>query len=127
MAIDYTKLASQTRALIEANGRAVSLVKYDETAADTSKPWRDRDTAGDTTIAATAILVPYEADDTDGSLVRRGDQRCLLAAASAEVSGQDIENFDAVQDSVTGEWKIETVSVIQPGNVVVLYDIQLRQ
>lgn len=128
MAIDYAALASDVKQLIEDNGREVDLVLHSEAPADGSKPWRGRDDSNDTTITATAILIEYEEDEIDDQLVRRGDQRCLLAATSAEVAGQDIKSFDTLDDAaVTGLWHIINVKPIQPGDTLIVYDIQLRR
>jgi len=127
MAIDYTALAEDARTLIEENGRAVTLKKFSETPQDSNKPWRGRDSATDDTVDATAILAPFESQDVDGQIVRMGDQRCILAAASQNVAGRDIETFDSLDDSgVTGVWKIVSVQLIQPGDTAIVYDIQLR-
>jgi hypothetical protein len=128
MAIDYAALAGDVKQLIEDNGREVDLILHSEAPADSQKPWRGRDDSNDTTITATAILVEYEEDEIDDQLVRRGDQRCLLAATSANVAGQDIKSFDTLDDSgVTGIWHIINVNPVQPGDTLVVYDIQLRR
>lgn len=128
MAIDYAALASDVQQLIEDNGRSVTLVRQSESAQLSGKPWRGGSASDDTTITATAILIEYEENEIDDQLVRRGDQRCLLAATSTEVAGQDITKFDTLDDSaVTGTWHIINVNAVQPGDTLIVYDIQLRR
>lgn len=128
MAIDYAALAGDVKQLIEDNGRSVDLIKASESAELSSKPWRGSSTVDDEKITATAILIEYEEDEIDDQLVRRGDQRCLLAATSTEVADKDITAYDSLDDTgVTGEWHIINVKPIQPGDTLIVYDIQLRR
>ena len=122
--VDYVSLASTALRLITANGRTVTFTVKTTTPADTNKPWRGTAASGDTTFDAVSVIVPFENDDVDGKLVRRGDSRLFVAANS--VTGQDMESVDTVTDR-DELWKVIKVNDISPGNTLVLYEIQLRR
>lgn len=121
--VDYASLAATAERLIDENGRDVTLVKRSETPADVSKPWRGT-LADDTTLVVKAAIVPFEAEDQEGDLVRREDKQAFVAANVT--SPNEIENFDEVDDGAD-TYKIVSADVIEPGDTRVLYVLQLRK
>jgi hypothetical protein len=122
--VDYVALAATAERLINANGRDVTIVQKDRTPADANKPHRGGG-ASDTSVGPVkAVIIPFSADDVDGTLIRRNDKRAYVAANDTGVSL--IEQFDTLTDG-SDTWRIEAVDVINPGATRLLYDIQLRQ
>jgi hypothetical protein len=98
---------------------------------DPAKPWRDSTGAAEVTVDVIGVFIQFEKEDFDGSLIRRGDKRILVAAKSVEdesISGVNIkiEDYDYITDG--GErWKILDSDSIAPGTLNVFYDIQARK
>lgn len=122
--IDYVSLAATAQRLIGANGRDVTLVKQDRAPADSLKPWRAGGVNDVSVGPLKAVIVPFDSDDVDGSLVRRDDKRALVAANDTGVAL--IEQFDILVDGAD-QWRIVRVSTINPGDVRVVYDMQIRR
>jgi hypothetical protein len=124
MALNYVRMQGRAKALIEANGRVVTLKKKARTAGDTNKTWRGPGTTPDVTLGSPkAVLIPYDEDDVDGTLIRRGDERAYIAHSSLNV---DLKDADILEDGDT-TWKIEKINIIKPGDTSILYEMQLRR
>lgn len=130
--IDYVSFQNLAERLIEANGRDLSLVRRDQgNPVDPAKPWRDSTEAAEITVAVKGVFIEFEKEDFDGSLVRRGDKRVLIAAKSVTDEGGGaanlkIEDYDHILDAAI-RWKIITAELIEPGPLRILFDIQVRQ
>lgn len=125
MAIDYAALAAKAKALVEANGRSVTLRKRSRTPADGAKPWRGTSTQTDTSVV-TAVVVPFEASDVDGEIIRREDMMAIIAATSNNVDGEEIEDYDSLLDGST-LYKIVNAKLYEPGSQRLAYFVQLRR
>lgn len=124
---NYTRMAATAKRLIEKNGRTVTLVRLSRSALDTNKPWRGPDPDPDPAPAAItckAVIVPYEAKELEGSLIRNGDKRAFIADTS--LPDHDLEKFDTLIDG-GDTYKIVSVALFNPGDVRLLYEIQLRR
>lgn len=130
--IDYVKFQDLAVRLIEANGRTLSLVRRDQAnPTDPAEPWRSSTESGTITVAVLGVFAEFEKEDFDGSLVRRGDKRVLIAAKSVTTEGGSasnliIEDYDHILDGTT-RWKIITAGVVEPGVLRVLFDLHVRQ
>lgn len=130
--VDYAKFRSLAERLIEENGRTLLLVRRDQgNPADPAKPWRDSTEAATITVTVLGIVIDFEKEDFDGSLVRRGDKRILIADKSVIDEGGgagnlQIEDYDHILDGTT-RWKILSVNLIEPGDTRIMYDLQVRQ
>lgn len=130
--VNYTSLRALAERLIEQDGRNFTLIRRDQgNPVDPAKPWRESTGAAEVTVVVKGVFVSYEKEDFDGTLVRRGDKRVLVAAKSVEdesASGVNIkiEDYDYFLDG-TVRWKIIDSDSIAPGPVNVFYDIQARQ
>ena len=129
--VNYVSLANLAERLIEENGRTFTLVQAGETAVDPAKPYGPDTTAGQTRHTVLGVITEFENEDIDGTLIRRGDKRCLIAHNSIVdvASGTEsliIEEFDTLEDG-TEVWKIEGVETIHPGDTRIMYDLQLRK
>ncbi len=129
--VDYVSLAKTAERLIEENGRTVTLVQAGETAVDPAKPYGPDTSVGQTRHTVLGVITEFDNEDIDGTLIRRGDKRCLIAHNSIVnvASGAEsivIEDFDTLEDG-TEVWKIEGVDTIHPGDIRIMYDLQLRK
>lgn len=122
--VDYTSLAATAKRLIEKNGRTVTITKMSQTPADPAKPHRARNPAADTSVTPTAVVVPFEREQVDGSNVMVDDKMVLVAQES--VSGVDLQSFDRLTDG-SDEYDIVKVKKVNPGPTSVVYMIQVRR
>lgn len=94
--------------------------------------WDDSNLTGGLGILLTVrgAVIDYEVEDFDGTLVRRGDKRVLVAAKVvedlAETLYDSLEFFDTMLDGAV-LWKIIKVNTLEPASVRVLYDVQVRK
>jgi len=132
MALDYIAFQSLAERLIEENGRTLSLVRRDQgNPIDPAKPWRGSTEAAEITVVVKGVFIDFEKEDFDGSLVRRGDKRILIADKSVTDEGGNatnlkIEDYDHVLDAKV-RWKIITATLIEPGPLRIMFDLQVRQ
>lgn len=130
--VDYVAFQLLAERLINENGRPLTLQREDQVnAADPAEPWRAPAITEQVTLAVVGVFIEYEKEDFDGSLIRRGDKRVLVAAKDTEdvQTGNEnikVEDFDTLLDG-TVVWKIITVETIEPGSLRIMYDIQVRK
>lgn len=132
MALNYTNFRNLAERLIEENGREIDIVRRDQTTlTDPAKPWRDSTETATVTTTVIGVFLEFEKEDFDGTLVRRGDKRVLIAAKSVEdnTTGSlsvKVEDFDHVLDGGV-RWKILDADLIEPGPLRIMYDVHVRQ
>ncbi len=130
MALNYANFRTLAEKLIGENGRTLTLIKVDRgNPVDVTEPWRDSTDAAEVLVPITGVFIEFETQDIDGTLVRRGDKRVLVAAIDVEQANkaaEDVENFDKILDG-TVSWKIQNVGIIEPGDLTIMYDIHVRQ
>ncbi len=132
MAFNYANFRTLAERLIEENGRDFSLVRRDQgNPVDSAKPWRDSTEAATITVTVKGVIIEYETEDFDGTLVRRGDKRVLIADKSVIDEGGSaanliIEDYDHILDAGV-RWKIENADTIEPGDTRIMYDLQVRK
>ena len=71
-----------------------------------------------TTLSARGVFIEYHQDNIDGTLVKRGDRKLLLAAEGAT-------GTPAVDDVVSG-MKVVDVRTIAPNGVPIAWTCQVR-
>lgn len=132
MALNYANFRALAERLIEENGRDVSLVRRDQdNPVDSAKPWRDSTEAATITFIVKGVIIDFDKEDFDGSLVRRGDKRVLISDQSVSDEGGSaanliIEDYDSLLDASV-LWKIVDVNLIEPGDTRIMYDLQVRK
>jgi len=132
VALNYTSFRALADRLISENGRNLSIVRRDQAnPVDAAKPWRASTEAGTITTVVVGVFIEYEKEDFDGSLVRRGDKRVLIAAKDVEdettgTLNVKVEDYDHILDGDV-RWKIIDAKLIEPGNLRIMYDVQVRQ
>jgi len=124
--VSVASLQALADRLIDRHGRTVVFTKSGTTAVASGKPWLGvtnsaaSDTPGTETEVRAAFL-NYREKAVDGTIIRRGDKRCLV---SGTVVG--LETMNAVRDGLS-TWQIVDVDVLEPGDGRMLYDFQVRQ
>lgn len=120
MTYDYSRLANTALRLIAKYGRSVTLRSV---TAGTYDP-ATRTKSGASTSDATVSMAfnNYTQNQIDGEVIRRDDLEGLLAASGLTTAP---ENGDIVIDG-SNQYKIVNVDVIQPGDTVIVYKLQLR-
>ena len=132
MALNYANFRTVAERLIEENGRDLSLVRRDQgNPVDSAKPWRDSTEAATITVIVKGVIIDFDKEDVDGSLVRRGDKQVLISDKSVIDEGGSaanlkIEDYDEVLDAGV-RWKIIQANTIEPGDTRIMYDLQVRQ
>lgn len=122
--VDYASLATIAQQLINENGRDVTITKLDRDANNPSQPWNPQTPTNTVVGPLKGVLVPFRNNDIDGTLVRKGDMKALVAAN--DTTPNLIEEFDELDDA--GDiWKIVDTTVINPGPVRVIYKLTLRR
>lgn len=118
--MQYGSIASLTARQIADKGRAITLVYKSP---GVYSPGSDSVVGGSTeTVEVSAVFSNYQESQIDGSFVRIGDKRALIAA-------NDLDDVPKTNDEIIdGEnlYKIVNVKEIAPGDTVVLYELQLR-
>jgi hypothetical protein len=116
--------AQNVKNRLDKNGRRILLVREGIASSDPSKPWRKTTDFNADTYPTVAVFINYETKEIDGQLIKSFDKKLLVNAIDNE--GKDLTKYDAVIDD--GEtWKIEKVNPLQPGGVVIMYEIQIRK
>ena len=131
--VDFVRLAATAERLINANGRTISVIKLEKTAADPAKPWRgpadSRDPA-QTTVTGRGSFVPIASAASLGIDVAQVDnlkeeaQVCLFPANSD--GGNSLERFDEILDR-GARWQIVLTSVLQPADTRLMYFFVVQQ
>lgn len=124
--VDYVKLAETSLRLISENGRTVSVTKQSTTPAVSSEPWKVN-TSDEATLSPIALIKKFSSSEIDGAYIKVGDMQAVIAAADDALSSQDLTTFNFLNDEVTGHWKIEEVTILQPSDIPLVYFLQLRR
>jgi hypothetical protein len=74
--------------------------------------------ASDTTRTVKAVFTDYKAKEIDGTVIKTGDKRCLIAGA---VDGKEILIDGADQ------YAIINIEAVQPGDTLILSKVQVRR
>jgi hypothetical protein len=125
--VNYVRMAATAKRLIEGNGRTVTLVRLSRSPEDTDKPWRGPDLTPDPVppaITCKAVIIPYVEKEVDGSNIKHGDKRAYIAETSLDEI--EIETYDRLVDASV-IYKIVIASLLNPGDVRLLYELQLRR
>ncbi len=132
---NYVKLAATAERLIQAAGRAVTLVKFETGEDDSNEPWWGtavpRDNA--TEVPLTGAFVPVAGlvewgfvakEDLPQLLAKSREQAVLLSAKEAGTNL--LETFQELQDGTT-RYGIRKMHVLQPGATRLLYAAELAR
>jgi len=112
--------------LINKNGRPINLLQETKTTPDATKPWRAVNVKSTLPLnGVKAVFIDYSINEIGGGLIKRGDKKCLIASDDVAIQKADIRNYDLVIDGAE-EWVIKNMTVLRPGDQVLMYTLQLR-
>jgi hypothetical protein len=116
----YSDLATTVDRLIRQFGAPVTLTRVTPGAYDADAGVTTGDTTATWTGGAGAVF-EYEQRDIDGTLIRRGDQRCYISTVGIETprSGDTLTLNSDVFNVVASR-------PLQPALTAVLHDVQIR-
>jgi len=121
--VDFVKSRNTAKRLIDKNGRTVKFLRNSRQLADPSKPWGSTRGTKES-FDMKCVFVDYEISEIDGEKIKIGDKK-LLANAIDNKSNK-MEDFEFVEDGDV-KWRIKKVNPIQPGDLIVMYEVQIRK
>lgn len=116
----YETSVNLAKRLIETKGRMVSIVYRSQ---GIYNPTND-DIAGASseTVDVYGVFLDYDERNIDGTLIRQGDKKMLLAAKNIQ---RPIIN-DIINDGEI-EYSIVNIKELAPGDETIIYQLQLRK
>lgn len=130
--VDYNRLAATAVRLIKSNGREITFVKLNETAADSNKPWNGPDSGSDATLVLDGVFVPPNTVRQFGlSSLGEGTEFKDLIAFSEQViitaqGENDLREFTSVVDR-DDRWGIIGLQVLRPGDTSLIAFVGVRR
>ena len=123
---EYDSAIALAKRLIAKKGTQVTLRTFAAGALpDANEPWR-AGTNTPTNQTVVAVFLDYEQKYVDGTTIRMGDQRVFMpatdtlgAAITPEVDGLVIRGSET--------WKIVKPKPLNPGDQMVMFELQVRQ
>ncbi|MHA1812691.1 MAG: hypothetical protein ACTSYX_04565 [Candidatus Thorarchaeota archaeon] len=140
MGINYTKAARTALRLLQANGRAVQLVKLNTSPLDDNKPWRGSQENLDTKITVTAVFIDPVSEKDLGSSemltnvgnetsVKHGFQIAFIAATeNLDVDGnpEDLSQYHRMIDGGL-VYRMTEIHTLSPGGSALMYEVKLER
>lgn len=117
--VDYSGKQTTAQRMIKSYGRRVTL-QAPSTGGDfrsTTSPGKKKTT--------TALFTEFETKLIDGVDIKIGDKKCLIDERSLGSNG--IEDFEILTEKDGTVWKIENINTIQPGDVKIYHEVQVRR
>lgn len=128
--INYNSVALKVQKVIEDNGKAITLVEKSKSIpADPAKSWRSDDTVtpGENTVEVTAVEDQFSSSEVNGSSVRLGDKKFLVAAKSVSTTERPrLGEYDIIRDG-SETWRIKKMDPVEPGSVPVVFTFHVRK
>jgi len=128
--IGYGDIAADALSLINGTGRQVTFNRFDQTPANSGKPWEgpaDPSASPDATASVFAAFVPPSDADSlglsgiDQDLLKRTEQICIVAPGTVNPPF-DLGTANECSDGSV-KWKVTFTETLAPGDIVLLYFI----
>ncbi len=124
--MNHAAFAALAESMIAQNGRQITVTKSGSAPVVGGKPWQGvSNAAGSGSPGATStvygVFTEYAERQIDGTIIRRGDKKCLVAGTAA-----GLETYDAIKDGAA-TWQIVKTTTLEPGPTRLLYEFQVRQ
>lgn len=134
MAKDYTANIATAQRLITKFGRSITLVQFNDTETDSSKPWdgvnpTDPRATPDSTLVLDAVfifptgLLNLGLSTLQANLFARAEQIAIIAPGAAVAT----EGFNEIIDTDSTRWTIMETQTLKPGSDVVLGYLGLKR
>lgn len=117
----YTRMAITTLIQIEEKGRNVTLVSPASGGYNPNTGVYTPPVSSEKTVKG--VFTSFKANEIDGEKIRRDDRRILIASASLTT---EPKTTDKIKDNGL-ELSIVNVETVMPGNVPLLYKVQVRR
>lgn len=118
---NYTALAQTAKRLIGSNGRDVVLVRFGAGSYDpTTNTFSG---AADTTDTIKGVRLKYTNSQIDNEVIKRGDIKMFVEAVNL-ATPPTVDDKIQIDSEI---WDIKDVIPLQPADVAVFYELQLRQ
>jgi len=127
--MDFVKLADVAKRLVEANGRAVTLVRYKQTPGTPSQPWKGPGSptaAPDASVSVKAVIVSVASAQAlgisvpDDDTLKRTSQIAIVAPGSA--LAEDLATMNELVDGGV-RYSVSFVEKLRPAATTLLYFI----
>ena len=130
MAEDWSAVAAEVAEGIVEAGTSASIIR----AGVTTGPDYDPVIGPPITAACKVVYDEWKKSEIDGTLIRRGDRKVLMASSGFAIAADKDGNFlnepstgDTFKDGETGKpYTIVNVSPLAPAGIVVMWELQLR-
>lgn len=122
--VDSLRVIETAQRLIKKDGRAISLVRFNETPQNEAQPWLGPSDprSGETKLAVDAVFVPPGSVGlrlglaiTSEDLLKNSEQIAITSPGATV----DLAVYQEIEDGAT-RWKITNAEVLKPGNAVLL-------
>lgn len=116
---EYDSAIALAKKLIDKKGRQINVRRT--TLVDGPNPL-DPPTQTNTDYPVRAVFLDYEQSLINETLIKVGDQRCLIPAIDVPIS---ISTADLIIDG-SSVYSIKNDGILKPGDQVIIYDLQVR-
>lgn len=132
--IDYVEIANIAKTLIDENGREVTIVRFDQSPGDPTKPWRgpaDPRATPDATATVKGVFVPPSGaaklglSTVDQDLMKRTSE-ILIVAPGADAPPFDLATANEIIDDGVNK-RITFVETLRPNVVTLLYFVGVER
>lgn len=123
----HDKFAALAERLIAKHGRPMTLKQLSRDPANASQPWRGPATSTASGYADTedviAVVTDFDEEEIDGTLVKRGDKKVIVAAKPSAT--KDLSDFDVLLDG-TLLYHLGACNTVHPGTTKIMYTFPAR-
>ncbi len=119
----FTKFVLLAQRLITKNGRSIVIVFPTSIDQDINKPYLGKIESVNTKTVVGVFLNQSRDDQTAPSLVTKGVKHVLIAAG--DITPDEMTTATKIQDRGI-DWKISNVKIVDPGDDVIMYDVEVN-
>ncbi len=131
--VDYVALANKAQSLVIANGRAITIIQFDETLQSASEPWLgpvDARGAPNASVDVSAVFVEPESStklgiSSDKFTLNTRTEKIMIIAPGATFAS-DLSTFHEVIDAGT-RWMITETEQLFPGSTSMLWFVGVKR
>lgn len=125
-AFDYAATASEAGTILDEFGMAVTLSRPSTSAATYDVTTGVSTPVSAATYAGRGALFDYAQTDMNASMVKEGDQRCLMSVYQTDGSAMPEPNTGDLIVAGSTSYRVQRAGKISPAGILVLFDLHLR-